>query len=157
MVLAFLVIGFIGQILYYYPNLPEKMASHYNALGEPDNWMAKQSFLILEVVILLIIIAEFTLLPLLIKQMPNSLINLPNKDYWLAEERRDETFSLIRIYMEWFSVGLLGLFIAINEMVFRANLTNQKLSNSAWIALIVFLIFVGIWLTKFILQFRVKK
>ncbi len=155
--LIFLTVGFIGQILYYYPNLPEKMASHFNSLGEPDGWMPKSGFLIFEGVILFIIIATFSLLPLAIEQTPNSLINLPNKDYWLADEKRAETFSIIRCYFEWFSVGLLGLFIVINEMVFRANLAKQPLSNSIWMVLIVFLIFVGIWLTKFILRFRKPK
>lgn len=156
-ILAFLVISFIGQIIYYYPNLPEKMASHFNGVGEPDGWMAKGSFMIFESVILFLIIAEFTLLPLLIEKIPDSLINLPNKNYWLANERRAETFSAIRVYFEWFSVGLLGFFIAINEMVFRANLGKQNLSNWIWLALVSFLLFVGIWTIKFLLRFKLPK
>jgi uncharacterized membrane protein len=156
-ILAFLVIGLVGQILYYYPNLPDRMASHFNGAGEPDGWMSKQNFLIFEAVILLLIIAEFSLLPLLIEKMPASLINLPNKTHWLSETNRTATFAVIRQYFEWFSVGLLALFIAVNEMVFRANLNKQPLSNSIWIVLIVFLLLVGIWLVKFILRFRVKK
>jgi uncharacterized membrane protein len=156
-ILAFLVIGLVGQILYYYPNLPDRMASHFNGAGEPDGWMSRQNFLIFEAVILLLIIAEFSLLPLLIEKMPASLINLPNKTHWLSETNRNATFAVIRQYFEWFSVGLLALFIAVNEMVFRANLNKQPLSNSIWIVLIVFLFLVGIWLVKFILRFRVKK
>ena len=156
-VLAFLVIGFIGQIIYYYPNLPEKITSHFNGFGEPDGWMSKSSFIIFEGVILFLIIAEFTLLPLLIEKIPDSLINLPNKNYWLANDRRAETFSAIRVYFEWFSVGLLGLFIAVNEMVFRANLNQQSLSNSIWFGLIAFFLFVGIWLVKFLLRFKLPK
>ena len=156
-ILAFLVISFIGQIIYYYPNLPEQMASHFNAFGEPDSWMSKSNFMIFEGVILFLIIAEFTLLPKLIEKTPTSLINLPNKDYWLADERRAETFSIFQHYFEWFSVGLLGLFIAINELVFRANLAKQNLSNSDWIVLIAFLLFVAIWLVKFIRQFKISK
>lgn len=155
--LAFLIFGFIGHILYYFPNLPEKMASHFNGLGEPDNWMSKSSFLIFEGVILLLIIAEFTLLPFAIEKFPNSMINVPNKDHWLSEENRAETFSIIREYFEWFSVGLLLLFIAVNELVFRANITRQPLSNSFWIVMICYFIFVGIWLFKFILRFRMPK
>jgi uncharacterized membrane protein len=156
-ILVFLVIGLVGQILYYYPNLPDRMASHFNGAGEPDGWMSKQNFLIFEAVILLFIIAEFSLLPLLIEKMPNSLINLPNKDHWLSEENRTATFAVIRQYFEWCSAMLLALFIAVNEMVFRANLNKQPLSNSIWMVLIVFLLLVGIWLVKFILRFRVKK
>lgn len=155
--MAFLVISFIGQLIYYYPNLPEKIASHFNSFGEPDNWMSKSSFVIVEGIILFLIVAEFTLLPLLIEKMPDSLINLPNKDYWLANERRATTFSFIQTYFEWFSVGLLGIFIAINEFVFRANLSQQNLSNWTWIVLLTFLFFVGIWTFKLLRQFRIPK
>jgi len=153
-ILAFLLFGLIGQLLYYYPNLPEKMVSHFNGQGEPDGWMLKQNFFILELVILLILITEFMLRPLIIAKIPDSLINLPNKTYWLAGERREETFSVIGEYFEWFSVGLFGLFIAVNETVFRANLAGQPLRNSVWIILGIFLLFVVIWFIKFILRFR---
>jgi uncharacterized membrane protein len=153
-ILAFLVISFIGQIIYYYPNLPEILASHFNAQGEQDGWMTKNHFLIFEVILLLLIIAAFTVLPQKIKKMPIKLINLPNKEHWLSDAKRGETFSIIQIYFEWFGIGLLGLFITINELIFRANLTKQNLSMAVWIPLVFFLIFVGIWLTKFILHFN---
>ncbi len=99
--ILYLLIGvFLAQIVYYYPNLPETVASHFNGLGKPDGWMTKQNFVIFESVLLLIIIFEFTLLPFVIEKMPNSLINLPNKDYWLATERREATLGVIRGYFE---------------------------------------------------------
>jgi uncharacterized membrane protein len=156
-ILAFLVVCFIGQSLYYYPNLPEKMASHFNAFGEPDGWMSKSGFMIFEAVILFLIIAEFTLLPTLMEKMPASLINIPNKDYWLAEERRGQTFTIFRHYFEWFGIALLGLFIGINEFIFRANLGKQNLSNWTWIILLAFLLFVGIWVVKLMREFRIPK
>lgn len=155
-VFCFLGMTFLAQILYYYPNLPDQMASHFNSSGQPDSWMPKQNFLILEVIILVLILAEFFLLPLLLEKIPKSLVNLPNKDHWLSVENRPITFAAIRQYFEWFSVGLLFLFIAINEMVFRANLAKQPLTNSVWIILVFFLVFVTIWLLKFTFQFRKK-
>jgi uncharacterized membrane protein len=157
LILAFLIFGFVGQMLYYFPNLPQLMASHFNSLGEPDGWMSKTSFLIFEMVILFIIIGKFTLLPWLIEKIPNNLINLPNKEHWLAPERRAETFNILRVYFEWFSVGLLSLFIVVNEMVFRANLNRENLSNAVWIVLVAYLLFVVVWVVKFILQFKIKK
>lgn len=156
--ILYLLIGvFVAHIVFYYPNLPENVASHFNGLGEPDGFMSKQNFVIFEGVILLIIIFEFTLLPLFIKKMPNSWINLPNKDYWLAPERRDATFGVIGNYFEWFSIALLSLFIAVNHLVFQANLTNQKLSGTAmWLILGAFLTFTIIWLIKFIRRFRTQ-
>src|SRR5687768_4726464 len=116
-IIYFLIGIFLAQSVYYYSALPEKMASHFNAAGEVDGWMSKSSFFIFEGGILLLILAEFTLIPFLIKILPDSLINLPNKDFWLAKERREETFAAIRDYFEWFSILLLALFIAVNQMV----------------------------------------
>lgn len=153
-ILAFLVIGFVGQTVYYYPNLPEMMASHFNASGTADSWMPKNSFFIFEGVILLIILVHFFFLPRFIDKFPDSMINLPNKDYWLAAENRQETFSYIKNFFEWFFIGILGVFIAINELVFRANLTKQDLSNNVWIILVVFIIYVFTLLIKFIIRFK---
>lgn len=156
--ILYLLIGvFLAQIVYYYPNLPETVASHFNGFGEPDGWMARQNFVIFEGVLLLIIIFEFTLLPFAIEKMPNSLINLPNKDYWLAAERREATFGTIRSYFEWFSIALLSLFIAVNQLVFRANINRENLlSTEIWMIIGAFSIFTIIWLIKFIRQFRLR-
>jgi uncharacterized membrane protein len=134
------------------------MASHFNAAGDADGWMSKNSFFIFEGGILLLILAEFTLLPYLIEKMPASLINLPNKDFWLAKERRTETFGAIRSYFEWFSILLLALFIAINQIVFRANLIQENLSPLAmWLILGAFFAFTIFWLVKFFRRFKIKK
>lgn len=148
---------FLAQTVYYYSALPEKMASHFNAAGEADGWMSKNSFFIFEGGILLLILAEFTLIPYLIKILPASLINLPNKDFWLAKERRTETFAAIGEYFEWFSILLLALFIAINQLVFRANLKQENLSATAiWLILGAFFAFTIFWLVKFFRRFKIK-
>ncbi len=156
-VLLFLIGIFVAQISYYYPNLPETMASHFNGLGEPDGWMSKQSFILLEGVILAVIVFEFALLPLLIEKMPDSLLNLPNKDFWLAKERRAETFLTIRRSFEWFSILLLGLFIEVNQLVFTANINRENLPpGKMWLIIGAFLFFVAFWLINFTRRFRIK-
>lgn len=99
-ILLFLIGVFVAQIFYYYPYLPEIVASHFNGFSEPDNFVSKQSFVLLKGVILMLVVFEFALLPLLIEKMPDSLLNLPNKNFWLAKERRAETFLTIRRSLE---------------------------------------------------------
>ena len=120
-IIILLIVGFISQFLYYYPNLPEIIASHFNGTGEADSWMSKQGFIIFDAIILLIVILHFTLLPSFLKKLPDSLINLPNKEYWLATKRRAETFSTLKTFFEWFAIVLLGLFIAVNQQIGRAH------------------------------------
>ena len=157
-ILLFFIGVFVAQIFYYYPNLPEMMASHFNGYGAPDGFASKQSFVLLEGVILLVIIFEFALLPLLIEKMPDSLINLPNKDFWLAKERRAVAFLILRCYFEWLSLALLVLFIAVNGLVFRANINHTNLPPlEMWLILGAFLVFVLAWMIKFIRQFKATK
>ncbi|HQU85079.1 MAG TPA: DUF1648 domain-containing protein [Pyrinomonadaceae bacterium] len=153
-----LVLGLIfAQTAYYFPILPETVASHFDAKGIADSWMPKESFLIFELIIFVIVIGHFWLVPVLIEKMPDALINLPNKQYWLAPERRTETFSIFRNYFRWFSVGVLLLLLLINQQVYRANLMHQNLSATAtWLIIGGFLIFTIVWMIKFIRQFKIK-
>lgn len=89
-----LLIGFlVAQTGFHYPNLPEKISSHFNRAGEANDWMWKNNFIIFEAIILLIILSEFTLLPLLIEKSPDALINLPNKEFWLAPNAAAKLFA----------------------------------------------------------------
>lgn len=146
-----------AQTAYYFPILPETVASHFNAAGIADGWMPKQGFLIFQAAILLLVVAQFTLLPFVIEKLPNALINLPNKKYWLAPERRAETFTKMRLFFQWFAIGLLLLILLINQQVYRANLTRQNLSPEIlWLIIGGFLIFVIVWMIKFVGQFKIK-
>lgn len=156
MILFFLIAVFVSQCVFYYPNLPAEMASHFGANGEPDDWMSKEIYFVLLAVVLGLIVLEFTFLPFLIEKMPLSLINMPNKEYWFAPERRAETIEIFRHFFEWFSAALLGLFISINQLVIRANLTGESLSSNSWLILGAFLIFVVVWLIKFVRRFRIE-
>lgn len=153
-----LLVGFlVAQCLFYFPNLLPQIATHFNASGKPNDWMTKESFMIFEAVILAVILAEFSLLPMLIEKMPDALINLPNKEYSISAERRHETFLVMKNYFEWLAVGLLGLFIGINQLIFKANISQTDLpSVTMWMILGAFMFFVMIWLIKFARQFKIK-
>ncbi len=154
LIFGVIVLLFAAQMAYYYPILPAVIASHFNGAGEPDGWMSKPSFYVFEFVILVFIIAEMSLLPWLVEKMPNSFLNLPNKEYWLAPERRPYAFEIFRTYFQWFSIVLLFLFVCVNQLVFIANLKRQPLGSAIWAILVVYLTFVVIWLIKFILAFK---
>lgn len=156
-ILSFLFSLFLCQIIYYYPNLPEKVASHFNVFGEPDSWTSKASFLIFQLFLLLCIAATTFGLPLLIKKLPAYAINIPHKDYWLAPERRSETFSILRGRFEWFGIGLCALMISVNQLVIQANLFNRNLSSASWYVLTAFLLFVIIWSIRLCKDFKIAK
>lgn len=141
----FLISGFAGQIVYYYPNLPEKVASHFNAGGAADGWLSKDSYLIFQLVLLAFAAFFAFIFPILLGRTPAHLINIPHKDYWLAPERRRETLSILRGRSEWFAIALCALLIGINQLVIQANLANRDLSPASWLLIGAFLLFVIIW------------
>lgn len=152
--LACLGVLFVIQTAYYYLKLPAVVATHFDGSGVANNWMQKQSFLIFEGIILTILVFQFFVLPRLIEKMPDSLINLPNKKFWLAPGRRMETFAVLRGYFEWFAAGVFSLLILVNQLVYQANIDHQNLSSSIWFLIFGFLIFAIVWVVRLIFRFR---
>ena len=72
--------------------------------------------------------------PALIGVLPVSLVNVPNKEYWFAPERRESTLAYFRMSFAWFGCALLAFLIFVNELVFRANLeTPRQLNTTAFV------------------------
>ena len=155
----FLILLFaaILQSIYYYPKMPDMMASHFGNRGFPNGWSSKNTFFLIYSGAIAMIGLIFFSLPLSFKLFPDSRINLPNKDYWLSPERREETIAFINKQMTIFGMATLVLMIATFELVFRTN--QQKiphLSSSMWLFLAGYVIFTIIWLVQFIRRFYKK-
>ena len=150
-----LVMFFIGHLIYYYPHLPEKMATHFGFNGEPDGWMSKSEFFVFEIGLLIFIVALFFSISYFLPKMPRGLINMPNKDFRLAPERRDETFRRLRSEIETFQIPLILLLICMNHLTFQANIYRENLSPVSWLIVAAFLIYTFIWAFGFYKKFKI--
>lgn len=118
--LGLLYVGFLIYLASSASQLPERVASHFNVQGIPDDWMSRQSFLGVMATI-------GTALPLFMVGMTSlhrvfpGGINLPNRDYWLAPERRSDTFDYIQRQGIWIACILQGWLTAVHFLVVRAN------------------------------------
>ena len=120
-----------AQYFYYVPRLPEIVASHFGRGGSVNGWQTKTLFFSLELgSIVLATVISFGV-PRMIEALPVSMINLPNKEFWLGPERRDETLSYLRVWILWFGCALLAFLLFVMELVFRANLQNPPRLNMA--------------------------
>lgn len=144
------------QIAYFYPQLPGVIASHFDISGAPNSWMPKSAFFGLFCFIYVFYAVLFWLLPHLIMASPASLINLPNKDYWLSPGRREITAHLIGDQMAWFGVALTAFLIAVCQLAIVANLPGRSgnLGSGIWWLLGLFLAFTLVWLARFVCSFR---
>lgn len=144
------------QFLYYAPRMPEQMASHFDNVGLPDGWSGKTAFFLLYAGMLFFVFLSFRVLPGLLSRFPDSVVNLPNKAYWLASERRAETFLRIRQHLGHMGTGVLIFILAVFQLVLMANLTEGRRLNTQllWVLLLLFLLFALFWTVMFIRSFR---
>jgi uncharacterized membrane protein len=140
---------------FYYTHLPETVASHFNFKNEADAWMSKKSFLIIQVAVILfssVLIGGFVYL---IPRLPKSSFNLPNKDYWLSNERKKESLMLFQRFMLWFGTLTLGFLTLIMQEVYAANIAGiNKIKFNLWIYLIIYLTATTFMIVKMISHFN---
>jgi uncharacterized membrane protein len=87
--LALLITGYLTFVSGSTSLLPERVASHFGANGEANGWMSRSGYLWfvagMGVGLPLFIIG----LSFLSKFFPISMVNVPNKEFWLAPGRRE--------------------------------------------------------------------
>jgi uncharacterized membrane protein len=144
------------QIAYYWPKLPATVASHFDMAGMANSWEPKQLFLELYAVVMLCIAAAYFVIPHLIFSLPPELINVPNKAYWLAPQRRAETMEFFVDHFAILGAGTLALAVTIFQLAVAANLApTPALSNPVSFGLLAaYFVFVGIWLVILFVRFR---
>lgn len=118
------------ESVHLYPQLPERMASHFAANGQPNGWQSKQDFFLLTAIVVLVCSVVSFVLPLTIAVVPTELVNLPNKSYWLAPERRAQTVGMFAAHMAWFGCGLLFVTLYAVSQAIQANLPVHAPFNS---------------------------
>jgi hypothetical protein len=153
---ALLVAGAAAFVWLTSLSLPDVVASHFAADGTANGTMSRGAYvgLMLAVAIglptLLTVVSYFGL------GAPSARINLPNRDYWLAPERRAETVTYLRAQLARFSTVLLVFLCYVHWLVVRANGIRPPRLSAPWIdvGLVGFALFAIIWTRMLLRRFR---
>jgi len=139
-VLLLLAVVAAGQLLHYYPKLPETIAVHFAASGQANGWAGKAGFFPIFAVIEAAIVLLGLAAAFLGERMPASFLNMPNRDYWLSPERREESLTFFWTQATWIEAATLAFLIVIAEFMFRANLAGgaPTLTRDFLLVLVVF-------------------
>jgi uncharacterized membrane protein len=153
---VFLLLAGLSMMAYYYPQMPEHMASHFAADGRANGWQSRDGFFVLLSLVTSVSAVVCFLAPRQIASQPNARINLPNRDYWLAPERREETMCFISATMAWFGSGILFVLISGTFLALQANLaTDHRFNSEAMLAVLVcFLVGLLVLLLRLVRHFQ---
>jgi len=146
----------IGQAVYYYPMLPESVASHFGISGKPDGWSSKSSFIMVPFIITGVITVVFLAVAFGLSKIPVSLINLPNKNYWLSPERKQASLDFFTGYFLWFGSATLVLLIDIFRQTFLVNTGSADALGHSVPALVVYFVFTALWIAGLYMKFGGK-
>jgi uncharacterized membrane protein len=154
-VLTILILGFLVYLAYSAKLLPEKVATHFGASGQPNGWMSRSGYLLFLGAIGVGLPLINAIVILLIRRIPNHLINLPNKEYWLSEENREQTCSYISGQMLWLACLEVAFFAGLHYLTIQANqLDPVRLEMAKFMPLTIgFVAAIILWSLIFILHF----
>jgi hypothetical protein len=153
--LLLVLIGAASFMLFSGQSLPPVVASHFAAAGNADGFMPRNGYLGLMISVSLGIPLLVALCSGLLRFVPPFMVSLPNRDYWVAPERKEKTYAFLRNHGIYLSV-LVALFLCfIHWVVLQANAVEPPqlslplfVSGSAG-----FLIAVGIWIAVLFAHF----
>jgi hypothetical protein len=148
--------GFMAYVGLKSRELPERVATHFNLEGRADGWMTRakhrQFSLAAGVGSPLFVVGVFAL----IRLMGGAGLNVPNKQFWLAPERRDETFGYIERRGIWLAVLTAGFHGGLFYTVIDANSRRPPFMPMWEIGTVagLFLATVAVWIILFLVHFR---
>jgi hypothetical protein len=136
--------------------LPDLVASHFDGSGTANGFMPHGFyvwFMLGFVVVLPTFMVAVTWLGIASQK---ARINLPNKDYWLAPERRAQTIDFLRAGILKFGAMLVALLCYMHWLVVLANEAKPVQLDNSWFigGMVVFLVGLLVWLKMLLGRFR---
>jgi uncharacterized membrane protein len=141
------------QAHHYAAILPPRVASHFGPSGQPNAWMARDRFLSLYLGVVGLTSVLFALIAFVVVRAAPSSINLPNKEYWLAPERRAETADYLAGAFLWFGAATDLLMFDVFRQTFRYDLGQAPALEHPLASLGVYAAFGAAWSVAFLRKF----
>lgn len=136
--------------------LPERVASHFGHDGLPNGWMTRDGYVMFMLALTIGAPLFAVVVSALAPRAAARKQRMPNAEYWLAPERRDETVARMVSHACWLGCLMLSFFVAMHVLLIQANATvPAQLPERTFIALVVaFVVALIVWALAQRLRFR---
>jgi serine/threonine-protein kinase len=124
------------DVAHYLPLVPDPLASHFGFGGRPNGWTSHFR-MIAGLAVLVLLFAAIFAAAFFFDRVPDHLISLPHKTYWLAPERREATLLYVSAWLRWFLVLTLAFVKLVVGLTLRANLHSPPQLSVATLAVLI--------------------
>ena len=136
-------------------DLPERVATQFAANGVASGWTSRDDY---RLFILLSLVALPSLLVWLMAGLPrltDGKGQIPNSEYWFAQERRGSTESFLIGHAFWLGCMTVAIVYGIHISILRANAVTPPIlvTNRLITMVAVYLLGLVWWLAAFLRHF----
>lgn len=147
LLLGFLYLGFIGYVVGSFDQLPERVATHFDAHGQPNGWMSRTGCVAFSLILGVVFPLTAVAVSWVVGRLPDQRLNLPHRDYWLSPERRDATHTYLQRHALGFACIGVGFVAGIHALIVQANRPGTTGLSLPWMLAVIggFLVAIGVW------------
>jgi uncharacterized membrane protein len=137
--------------------MPAKVASHFGRDGAANGYMWRHTYVYFMLAFVVLLPLFFSFVSSAVARVPVTMINIPNRDYWLAPERRGPAIDRLRGQMQIFSAMLVVFLCFVHWEVVRANQSLPPMLDNGrfMLGLGLFMAALIVWIVSLRRQFRV--
>ena len=137
-------------------SMPPKVASHFGPDGAANGYMWRHTYVYFMLAFVVLLPLFFSFVAGAVARLPVTMINIPNRDYWLAPERRGLVVERLRRQMQMFSAMLVVFLCFVHWEVVQANQSMPAtLDNRRFmLGMGLFMAALIVWIVSLRRQFR---
>jgi hypothetical protein len=142
-----LMVFSVTFVIYSSYYLPISIATHFNVHNEPDGWMTRSAYVLLILTLLISIPSAISVGISILSKKFSRLINLPNRDYWLAPPRVNASLDFLAAHGHRLGRLVIVLMTGLHYVVLVANRAEPAALPQSWfIAMVLgFVLALGLW------------
>jgi len=136
--------------------LPDTVATHFAGDGQPNGWMTRDGYRVFMLMFVTLLPLFFVAMTGWVPRLFPAAASIPNRQYWMAPERREKALRLLAAYACWLGCVLVLFILGMHVLLLQANRSVPvRLATAEMFVLLGALgLALLVWIVIFVRRFR---